>query len=94
MHQRPSKRTTLTLPAECLEAAGRIAQERHQNLSSVVAEALQRGLREEEQMQQAETVWQMYQQAFAGFSEEELMLLDGIVLAPRKGSNAARRPRK
>jgi hypothetical protein len=74
-----SRRTTLTLPTGCLEVAERIARERHLNLSSVVAEALQRGLREQEQGQRSEAILQAYSTAFAGFTDDELLLLDGIV---------------
>ena len=74
------RRTTLTLPAASLDAAERIARERHLNLSSVVGEALQRGLREEEMARRSESILQGYRNAFAGFSEEELLLLDGIVM--------------
>ena len=81
MHMRhsASRRTTLTLPAGCLEVAERIARERHLNLSSVVAEALQRGLREQEQGQRSDAILQAYSKAFADFSDDELLLLDGIV---------------
>lgn len=74
-----SRRTTLTLPEGCLEIAERIARERHLNLSSVVSEALQRGLWEEEQAQRSEAILHAYSKAFAGFSADQLLLLDGVV---------------
>ena len=92
-----SRRTTLTLPSQCLDTAERIARERHLNLSSVVGEALQRGLREEEQIQRSETVLRAYKKAFAGFSADELLLLDGIVteeVPPEKPATGKRRARK
>ncbi len=99
-----SRRTTLTLPAECLEIAERIARERHLNLSSVVGEALQRGLSEEEQAQRSEAILHAYSKAFAGFSADELLVLDGIVseeppaekltLEKRRIRNGPRRARK
>lgn len=79
MKRSKSRRTTLTLPEGCLKLAERIARERHLNLSSVVGEALQRGLREEEQAQRSEVILNAYSRAFAGFSSTELLLLDGIV---------------
>ena len=79
MRRPKSRRTTLTLPEECLELAERIAQERHLNLSSVVGEALQRGLWEEGHAQRSEAILHAYSKAFAGFSSDELLLLDGIV---------------
>ena len=79
MMRSKSRRTTLTLPAQCLEIAERIARERHLNLSSVVGEALQRGLWEEEQGKRSAAILHAYSKAFAGFSADELLLLDGIV---------------
>jgi hypothetical protein len=79
MNQEKSRRTTLTLPSACLETAGRIARRRHLKLSAVIGEALERGLREEEQTQRSEAIVRAYSKAFAGFSEEELLLLDGVV---------------
>lgn len=79
MNREKSRRTTLTLPSACLEAAERIARKRHLNLSSVIGEALERGLREEEQAQRSEAIVRAYSKAFADFSNEELLLLDGIV---------------
>ena len=87
MNHSKSRRTTLTLPSECLETAERIARKRHLNLSSVVGEALQRGLREEEQAQRSDAILQAYSRAFIDFSADELLLLDGIVTeenAPEK----------
>lgn len=74
-----SRRTTLTLPSGCLETAERIARERHLTLSSVIGEALQRGLLEERQGRRSEAILQAYAKAFADFSDDELLLLDGIV---------------
>lgn len=42
-----------------------------------------RGLREEEQILRRDSVLQQYRNAFAGFSQDELLLLDGIVLEDR-----------
>ena len=52
-----------------MELAERIARKRHLNLSSVVGEALQRGLLEEEQAQRSEAILHAYSKAFAGFSD-------------------------
>jgi hypothetical protein len=41
-----TRRTTLSLPAEPLDEAERIARTRHVNLSVVVGEALTEGLRQ------------------------------------------------
>ena len=79
MEHSKSRRTTLTLPARCLEIAERIARERHLTLSSVIGEALQRGLWEKEQAQRSEAILHAYSKAFTGFSADKLLLLDGIV---------------
>jgi hypothetical protein len=94
MQHSASRRTTLTLPSRCLDLAEQIARERHLNLSSVVGEALSRGLREEEQLQRSETILQSYKKAFAGFSAEELLLLDGIVTALIPSEKSAARKRR
>jgi hypothetical protein len=80
---KPAKRrTTLTLPADVLSQAERIARMRKTTLSSVVAEALEDGLRVPAAALRSEEVLKAYQQAFAGFSDEEMMILDGIILEP------------
>lgn len=89
MRHSRSRRTTLTLPSDCLEIAERIARERHLNLSSVVGEALQRGLREEEQRQRSKAILQDYSKAFAGFSTIELLLLDGVVTEENAPENVS-----
>ncbi len=76
------RRTTLTLPAEALEYAGRIARSRKVNLSTVIGEALTDGLRIHQATERSEEVLNSYRQAFGGMSEREMMLLDGIVLEP------------
>ena len=77
-----NRRTTLTLPAEYLDMADRIARERRVNLSVVVSEALGEGLRVRGEHRRTEEILELYKTAFSGFSEEELMVLDGIVLQP------------
>jgi post-segregation antitoxin (ccd killing protein) len=78
---RPKKRrTTLTLPADSLTEAQRIARARKVNLSSVITEALNAGLRLQTAAERSEEVLESYRQAFCGFSEEEMALLDGIIL--------------
>ena len=53
------------------------------NLSSVVSEALERGLKEEEHLQRSESIIKAYKKSFAGFSTDELLLLDGILTEER-----------
>jgi post-segregation antitoxin (ccd killing protein) len=82
--QRPKKpakrRTTITLPSDLLARAERIARERRVNLSTVVSEAFAEGLRAHAATQRADAVLAAYRQAFEGFSEEEMTILDGVVL--------------
>ena len=95
MKRSDSRRITLTLPSSCLDAAERIARERHLNLSSVVGEALQRGLQEAEQTKRSESIMKAYRKAFSGFSAGELMLLDGVVMESRaRGDKTGRRTGK
>lgn len=74
------KRTTLTLPAESLATAARIARAQKVNLSTVTSEALSEGLRVYTAAERSEEVLNAYRKAFSGFTEEERALLDGIVL--------------
>jgi post-segregation antitoxin (ccd killing protein) len=84
-HTAPKRRTTLTLPADSLTQAGRIARARKVNLSTVISEALTNGLRAHAAAERGEEILNAYKTAFGGFSEEEKLLLDGIVLdQPRK----------
>jgi hypothetical protein len=76
------RRTTLTLPSDSLGEAERIARSRNVTLSTVIAEALTDGLQLRAAAKRGEQVLRAYEQAFAGFSEEELMVLDGIALEP------------
>ena len=80
-----TRRTTLTLPADSLDAAQRIAHSRKVNLSSVITEALNEGLRQQMAAQQRDEVLEKYRKAFSGFSAEEMSILDGIILEPAAG---------
>ncbi len=74
------RRTTLTLPSDILSYAERIARARKVNLSTVIAEALAEGLRAQQAADRSVEVLKSYRQAFSGFSEPEILLLDGILL--------------
>ena len=79
------RRTTLTLPADSLTQAERISRARKVTLSTVISDALAVGLRSHSAAERSEEVLSAYKKAFSGFSDEALMLLDGIVLeAPQK----------
>jgi hypothetical protein len=80
---RPKKRrTTLTLPADSLTAAQRIAHTRKVTLSTVIAEALDEGLRLQTAAERREKVLESYKKAFSGFSDEDISVLDGVILEP------------
>ena len=76
------RRTTLTLPVDSLAQAERIARSRNVNLSTVIAEALSEGLRRHADAKRSEEVLDGYRKAFAGFSDEEMAILDGVILKP------------
>jgi post-segregation antitoxin (ccd killing protein) len=76
------RRTTLTLPADSLTQAERIARTRKVNLSTVISEALSEGLRMHTAAERSEQVLDAYKRAFAGFSEEQTLTLDGVLLEP------------
>ena len=78
----PKRRTTLTLPSDSLLQAQRIADSRHVNLSTVIAEAVAAGLQSENSKQRANQVLDNYRKAFSGLSEDELAILDGVMLEP------------
>jgi hypothetical protein len=72
-------RTTISLPAASLSAAKRTAKARRVKLSTVVAEALDESLKQQQAKDRAKAAFARYQRAFEGFNEEELMILDGII---------------
>lgn len=76
------RRTTLTLPADSLLKAERIARAKKVNLSAVISEALSEGLRAHAAAERSEEVLNAYRKAFAGFTHEEAAILDGIILEP------------
>jgi hypothetical protein len=85
------RRTTLTLPSDSLLQAQRIADSRHVNLSTVIAEVIATGLQSENAKQRANQVLENYRKAFSGFSEDELAILDGVMLEPVVATHRPRR---
>ena len=86
VHQRGKRRTTLSLPAESLDQAAKIARAKHLNLSTVISEALTEGLRQQVAKGRCDEVLDAYKKAFQGFSEDELAILDGVILEPVRKS--------
>lgn len=76
------RRTTVSLPAEELIEFQRIAKKRKVTLNSLMAKAVSDGLRTLRQTERSEEIMENYRKAFSGLSEEERMLLDGIILQP------------
>jgi hypothetical protein len=65
----------LTLPSDTLMQAERIAPTRKMNLSAVVSEILSDGLREHAIAERGERILRAYKKAFAGFSDQEMLIL-------------------
>ncbi len=76
------RQTTVALPADSLTEAQRIADARKVDLSTVIAEALSEGLRQQRRAERSAEAIEGYKKAFSGFSQEELSILDGIILEP------------
>lgn len=78
--KRPAKRrTTLTLPANLLREAEKVAREKQVNLSVVVAEALEKGLQARASAARGQRALELYRKAFHGLSDAELSILDGVI---------------
>ena len=78
-HLKTTRRTTLTLPADSLLTARRIARARSVNLSTVISEALADGLRNFTAAERSEQILDAYRRAFSDFSEQEILILDGVL---------------
>jgi hypothetical protein len=76
------RRTTLTLPADALTRAEKIARSRRVNLSTVISEVVSAGLKLEDARNRRDRILEDYRKAFAGFAADELAILDGIILEP------------
>jgi hypothetical protein len=77
------RRTTLTLPADSLLQAQKIAHSRRVNLSTVISEVVAAGLQIENAKHRRTQVLDDYRRAFTGFSPDELAILDGVILEPK-----------
>jgi len=80
------RRTTMTIPVETLAAADRIARLRKVNLSVIVSEVLDEGLRAKEaaalEGQRRVQAWEKYRESLSHFTDEEMLLLDGVIMEP------------
>jgi hypothetical protein len=77
------RRTTLTLPSDSLAAAERIARARKVNLSTVIAEVINEGLRARLATERSAQVLKSYRQAFSRFTDAEMLMLDGVIMDER-----------
>jgi predicted transcriptional regulator len=81
-----TRRTTLTLPVKALSAAERIARARKVTLSVVVSEALEKNLHTEaeakSEIERRMRALEAGRRAFAGLTDEEMFLLDGVIMEP------------
>ena len=89
-HSSKKKRTTLSLPAELLDRAREIARQEHVSVNTVITRAVEKGLEHLPLRRNAEEILESYRRAFqiAGFTEEELLVLDGIILEPVDPDNS------
>jgi hypothetical protein len=74
--------STLSLPADALSEAERIARARKVNVSAVIGEGLSEGLRLQTTAERSDEVLERYQKAFLGFSDSEMAVLNGVILQP------------
>jgi hypothetical protein len=60
----------------------KIARSRQVNLSTVISEVVSAGLQLESAKHRRNQILENYRTAFAGFSKDELAILDGVILEP------------
>ncbi|MGO4883228.1 MAG: hypothetical protein ACLP59_20770 [Bryobacteraceae bacterium] len=81
-----TRRTTLTMPVRTLAAAERLARKRKVTLSVVVSEALEENLRakaeKEREAERRIQAWEAGRRAFEGLTDEEMLLVNGIIMEP------------
>jgi predicted transcriptional regulator len=76
-----TRRTTLTLPEDLVRKAEQLARQRRQTLSASIAELMEQSLRSYRFKQDNKhDSLDSLRRAFAPFTEEEMLLLDGIIM--------------
>ena|SRR5437867_3425905 len=79
--QSSTRRTTLTLPVELLKKLERLATHRHQTLSAAAACLLKDSLVHHfPETANGSSVLEMWRRSYAPLTDEERMLVDGIIL--------------
>jgi hypothetical protein len=83
-----TRRTTLTLPAELVNKAERLAKQQRQTLSAAIAGLMEQSLRGYS-LQPAgnSNALESLRKAFAPFTDEEMLLLDGVSMDEPVGEN-------
>ncbi len=79
----------MTLPPESLAKAQGIARARRVGLGAVIQEWVAEGLRADAARHRRDEILANYRKAFAGFSDDDLAVLDGIMLHPVDAPAAA-----
>ena len=69
------------------DAGAKNRPERKVNLSTVISEALSKGLQLERASEPGEELLKAYQKVFACFFENEISILDGVILEPAAPRN-------
>jgi macrodomain Ter protein organizer (MatP/YcbG family) len=83
-----TRRTTLTLPEDLVRKAEHLAKQRRQTLSASIAELMEQSLRSYRFKQANDhSTLKSLQKAFAPFTEEEMLLLDGIIMEKRSADS-------
>jgi len=77
-----TRRTTVTLPAAYLDQIEALACEKNTTVSATLSEFVSEGLRQHASQKNGHDVVAAYQRIFGSFSEEEMLLLDGVVMEP------------
>jgi hypothetical protein len=75
-----TRRTTLTLPEDLLRRVERLAVKRHQSVSAAIATLVEAPLRQLEVQDRHGNGWDLLRKSMEGLTEEEQMLIDGIIL--------------
>ena len=80
------RRTTLTLPAELVNKAERLAKQKRQTLSAVVAGLMEQSLRGYAPTPVGDpNIAGVLRKAFGSLTEDEMLLVDGIVMSEPVG---------
>src|SRR6266513_5328792 len=75
-----TRRTTLTLPEDLLIQVERLAMRRHQTVSAAIATLIEAPLRQLAVQDRSGNGWDHLVKSMEGLTEEEQMLIDGIIL--------------